>query len=74
MEPRPDAEFLERFPRDGVARILAVLDVAAGRQPQPGLPVTAEQHVPALLVERDEVRDEVFRRRVGRDRPEKPLP
>ena len=67
-------EFLAHLPDDRLARVLAILDVTAGRQPQPGLAVISEQQAPVRRVDRDEVDDEVLGRRVRRVRPEDLLP
>ena len=67
-------EFFTRLADDGLARVLAVLDVPAGRQPQPGLAVVAEQQASAGRVDRDKVDDEMLGRCVRRDRPEELTP
>ena len=64
-------ELLAALTGDRQPRVLPVLDVAAGRQPQPRLAVVAEQQAPLSRVDRDEVDDEVLGRVVGSDRTER---
>lgn len=67
-------QFLLSFADNGLVRALAILDVAARRQPQPRLSMVAEQQAPAGAVNRDEIDDQVLGRRGGRGRSEELLP
>ena len=71
-DPSAAATELAQF----VPRVLAVFDVPAGRQPQPGLAVGAEQQLRAAagVVQRDEVADQVLGRDVRRLGPEQRPP
>ena len=59
VELRGNAEFFDDLALDGRERVLAGLDVAAGRQPQARQPVIAEQHAPGLPVDGQEVRHQM---------------
>ena len=48
---------------DGAERMLTGLDMPPGRQPQAGQPVIAQQHAPGRPVGKQEVRDQMRRRK-----------
>ena len=67
------SKFLVRFADHRLAGVFTILDVTAGRQPQPGLAVIAEEQASFRAVDRDEVDHQVLGRRGGRARAEELL-